>query len=247
MEFFMKEYKHFISLGYFCSIAMELDRIGLRDCLSPFDWIISDFKGVEKAITTNFSDFLNINNIYQNKREREYYKDVYYNFQFYHDFSKYEPLKDQLESVKLKYKRRIDRFYKNIQEPTLFLRYISSENGKEELTYIENNYKQILDMLKTYNKDNDLIFISNSNIKSNKLKIFYVEPDDNDVVARKPFLKNKMLYNYLNEFLYSNKRDNLKRYNKKQRWSVFSKVLKKLKNTFNKILKKEYIHEKQYE
>lgn len=26
----MKEYKNFISLGYFCSVALELERIGLR-------------------------------------------------------------------------------------------------------------------------------------------------------------------------------------------------------------------------
>ena len=40
-----KEYKHFISLGYFCSVAMELERFGLRSESGPFDWVISDMRG----------------------------------------------------------------------------------------------------------------------------------------------------------------------------------------------------------
>ena len=30
-----------VSLGCFCSAAMELERIGLRNCSLPFDWVIS--------------------------------------------------------------------------------------------------------------------------------------------------------------------------------------------------------------
>lgn len=50
---------HYISLGYFCSIAMELERLGLRSESSPFDWLISDFEGVIHAIENHFEDFLN--------------------------------------------------------------------------------------------------------------------------------------------------------------------------------------------
>lgn len=41
----MKKYENFISLGYFCSVALELQRLGLRSCSSPFDWCISEWSG----------------------------------------------------------------------------------------------------------------------------------------------------------------------------------------------------------
>jgi len=41
---------HYISLGYFCSIAMDLEKLGLRTESSPFDWLISDFEGVIRAL-----------------------------------------------------------------------------------------------------------------------------------------------------------------------------------------------------
>lgn len=39
---------NYISLGYFCSIAMDLEKLGLRNESLPFDWVISDFEGVSK-------------------------------------------------------------------------------------------------------------------------------------------------------------------------------------------------------
>lgn len=42
---FETNYKHVISLGFFCSVALELERKGLRDASYPFDWLISDFQG----------------------------------------------------------------------------------------------------------------------------------------------------------------------------------------------------------
>lgn len=53
-------YDNFISLGYFCDVAKDLEQLGLRDVSSPFDWCISDFRGVVAAIENNFHDFMNI-------------------------------------------------------------------------------------------------------------------------------------------------------------------------------------------
>ena len=47
-------YSNFISLGYFCGVAEDLERIGLRSFSSPFDWLITDFKGVIKLIENRF-------------------------------------------------------------------------------------------------------------------------------------------------------------------------------------------------
>ena len=46
---------NYISLGYFCSVASELERYGLRGESYPFDWVISDFGGVVEAIQNNFT------------------------------------------------------------------------------------------------------------------------------------------------------------------------------------------------
>ena len=135
-------YKHYISLGYFCSVALELERFGLRDASYPFDWIISDIKSVFECIENNFESILDINLLSQSQNEHKNYKNIKYGFYFFHDFDKYIPLSSQLDVVKKKYNRRIERFYNAIKEPTLFIRYISDEkktsDGKsEELAWIE--------------------------------------------------------------------------------------------------------------
>ena len=43
----MASYKHIISLGWFGSIAEELERLGLRSAIYPFDWILSDWETVK--------------------------------------------------------------------------------------------------------------------------------------------------------------------------------------------------------
>lgn len=69
----MKQYKHFISLGYFCSVALELERIGLRSSSSPFDWCISSYEGVIDAIENHFEGFLDYDCLLQSDTVREHY------------------------------------------------------------------------------------------------------------------------------------------------------------------------------
>ena len=117
----------YISLGYFCSVALDLEKLGLRSESSPFDWLISDFEGVITLIENRFDGFLRYEDLAQERVNRAFYRNTRYNISFYHDFDSLAPLADQLEQVQRKYNRRIDRFYKSIQEPTLFIRYISDE------------------------------------------------------------------------------------------------------------------------
>lgn len=120
----MKKYHHYISLGFFYSVALELERIGLRSTSSPFDWCISNFEGVIEAINNRFVDFFNYDYLFQSDKEHQNYLNTKYNIWFYHDFDKYHTLESQLQEVKQKYDRRINRFYEDISEPTLFIRYI---------------------------------------------------------------------------------------------------------------------------
>ncbi|PGY12671.1 DUF1796 family putative cysteine peptidase [Bacillus sp. AFS031507] len=232
----MNKYKNVISLGFFCSTALELKKIGLRDSSGPFDWIISDFKGIIDCIDNGFEDILKYGNMSQYKETPNYYVDTIYNFHFYHDFSRYDALSDQLPNVKDKYVRRIKRFYEKIKEPTLFIRYIKNQ---EEIIYIENNYEGIMSIIKKYNESNDLILISNDNIISNSLHTFRVQKDEGDSVARNFLDKNIELKNFLCSDIYDkDKRSaNLQVNDKNKQFQsylgkFFSKIKRKLKSPY---------------
>lgn len=66
----LKIFSNFISLGYFCSVALELERLGYRNFSNPFDWLISDFKGVLELIENDFENFLSMQYLFQNKKNK---------------------------------------------------------------------------------------------------------------------------------------------------------------------------------
>lgn len=234
-------FKHIVSLGFFCSVASEMEKIGLRGASYPFDWVISDFKYVIECIENNFDDFLNYNNLVQYENERDFYYDKKYKVHFYHDFSKYIDLNIQLDNVKNVYNRRIERFRNDIKESTLFLRYIKSTS---ELEYIENNYEYIIKLLKKFNPENELILIANNDIKSSFLNIYKVEKDMNDSVAREFLSKNSELRKYLLSDIYNceYRENNIKIYLNSEKKKKNMKYPKKIKNVYNKLFKKVYIH-----
>ena len=217
-----KYYKNYISLGYFCGVAQDLEKMGLRNQSSPFDWGISNFENVIDAIDNKFYGFMDYENLSQDVNIRNHYRDDLYRFYFFHDFSQYRSLDKQYEEVKNKYYRRINRFLQTIKEPTLFVRYISTEeldenNKSVELKWIECNYKRILSVLRKYNPENDIIFIGDEILKSNIIKIYMVKRDEGDVVSRIPIINNKELYPILSSIDFPGKKENIERYNRKNR------------------------------
>ena len=195
----MPKYQNVVSLGFFCSPAIELNNLNLRKSSQPFDWLISSkFNQVLELINNGFEDFLNPDFLFQLKQYPRYYRNIKYDIDFYHDFDELKSFNKQIDKIKQKYDRRIARFYNTIKEPTLFLRYICS---KEEVVYINNNYEKISKLLKTYNANNDIIFVANkedSYLKtSSDIKVWYVEKDNNDVVARHFLQKNPEIKAYI--------------------------------------------------
>jgi hypothetical protein len=137
----MEKYKNIVSLGYFCSPAMEFERINRRQFSLPFDWLItSRLSVVLELIDNGFEDFLNEEYMFQLKDYPSYYRNTRYNIDFYHDFSPLKSFGSQIDAVCKKYNRRIERFYSIIKEPTLFVRYIC----KDEIGYVSENYDLIL-------------------------------------------------------------------------------------------------------
>lgn len=191
-------YNNFISLGYFCNVASDLEELGFRNTSSPFDWNISVFEGVIDAIDNKFENFMNYEDLIQSQKYPSHYFDPHYKIWFFHDFNKYEPLKKQYTNVKNKYNRRIKRFLNNITEPTLFFRYIANEDEqKHELRWIEQNSLQIDNVIKRYNPKNKIIYIGDQYTYSNTIKIFHVTRDKNDLVSRHPIINNIELSNVM--------------------------------------------------
>ena len=249
---------NYISLGHACAIARNLEKLGLRNSSMPFDWSITNFEGVIKAINNNFANFLDYDLLFQNSQVLKHYKNTEYNIQFFHDFNKFETLEKQLPIVRAKYDRRIKRFYEEIQKPTTFIRYISPGNpidGKsEELIWIEENYDYIISTLKSFNPENDIIFIANKGIESSKIKIFNVEiVDKTDTINRMP-LNNNLELNafFMNKVDDKTRKSMIFKRNKARISNFFSNIvridsiIRIIKLTLYRCMSREYIHHKQY-
>ena len=237
-----------ISLGFFCGVAQELERIGLRNKSFPFDWVISgDFEKVIKLIESNFVSFMQKNDLFQEYSiNPQYYYDINNKIHFYHDFNKYQSFDSQFLKIKEKYQWRINRFYDTISHPTIFIRYVSS---KKELDFIKVKEHTINDLLKKFNDSNELIYIIDNTLQGTKLsnKVFYVYKDKNDSVARQFLIQKPELENYLRKMTYLSERqinNNIKRKSIKYIKQRFKQIMNKLFNGFKK--KNVYKYEKQY-
>lgn len=241
-------YKHIISLGSFCSPALEIERLGLRDGSYPFDWVLSrSMNNVVELISNGFSDLFNVDFFYQWKSQCSTYENIKCDIVFVHDFSQWIDLNSQLKHVIDKYQRRINRFYQAIQEKTLFVRYIESES---EYKYVEKNYKLILETLKSYNKENDILYIVNDDVgcQSNELRnAIMVQKDTNDSVARKFAEKNLQIAQILCTAYYSEKtrQSNLIFLRKKRKKEWMRKIRKRLTEYIKKKTETPYLFERQ--
>ena len=228
------KYQNIISLGFFCGPAQEIKSIGLRNASYPFDWIISNFESVLLLLKNNFKDFLKEEFLIIDKTEKELketyvIKNTKYDIKFFHDFKKGYSIYEQLPEIKEKYNRRIQRLYKTIEKSTLFIRYIKDE---EELFYIIHNLEDIKKFIKSFNLNNDIIFICNNDLndKVSNQNIYWVEKDNNYSVNRH-FLKSlKSLKKFIKKNVYYNKMERVKNiilYKKEQ-------LNKKIKNMRSK-------------
>ncbi len=93
-------------------------------------------------------------------------------------------------------------------------------------------------IIKDYNKENDIIYIANSDIgeKIDNIKIYYVDKDPNDSVSRIFLEKSPDLKEYILDVVEpcEDKRP-------KKKTSILTKVYKKLRLKFNLV----YKHSKQ--
>lgn len=197
-------YRHVISLGYFCSTALELQRYGLRDASYPLDWNITPIQSALSMIQSGFDGFMEFDRLSQ---EPQRVLDTGSGIYLYNDFDTSRPMLQQYEAVRAKYARRIERFRHATRQPTLFVRYINSEvhppghvdslmaPNLEEFTYLNEHMVDVLAILRQANPRNDLLLVGNTGLPKvcGGLPVYTVTPDDYDWVARKFLQKNPEL------------------------------------------------------
>lgn len=248
---FSKEYMHYISLGYNCYVASDLEKLGLRDSAYPFDWIKSDWTSVEFFIRTNFENFLIYDNLYQHKNSLSAYIDKVYNIDFLHDFDKKHSLKKQLDKVRNKYMRRAARFYESAKSPTLFIRYIRNEN---ELEYLKKNYSSVIELLKSFCADNDIVFICSDVFTRDEAYIpnmVLVKKMEEQEFIDNPIMLSEELTALLKDKNYPDREKNLtflkeKEKRKESERNVQSSSLqRRIKRAYERRFLTDYVHSKQ--
>ena len=149
-------FKNYISLGWFCGPAASLENLGFRTASGPFDWYISEFRGVIDVIENNFENFLIFENLVKHIDSKYYFEDKKHGFLYNHESGIEEKQDYKYYMIKKKYQRRCDRFLKNIQEPTCLFRAIKDI---DEIAYINENHKEIDKLFKRFNVENKVIYI----------------------------------------------------------------------------------------
>lgn len=160
-------YDDVISLGQNCYTAIHLRKYGLRKYAGPLDWFVSpDLSSINKLLKNNFIDFMDLKNMHALPDKNVLFhdgviqpvyshiiKDTKYNVTSYHDF----PIisnKDWFityQDFKQKLDRRIDNFYKRMQnsQSILFVRWGGDLTETLELqsilsNIVKNNFKILL-------------------------------------------------------------------------------------------------------
>jgi hypothetical protein len=152
-----------ISLGSSCSISHNLQLLNKREESLPFDWIKSSrLSSINLMIRTDFTKLWDKTEyklkkesdkfFIQNDKLENNYTDVniYYHqtylINFYHDFEKSIDFNISFDKFKVKYKRRVNRFFNLIinSKEILFIReqinpkHIKIEDIKEFIKLIKN-------------------------------------------------------------------------------------------------------------
>lgn len=239
-----RDFVHYISLGHSCYVAEELEGYALRDASYPFDWVASEWHGVESCIRTGFESFLDYDELYQMRKYHHAYRNDKLGIEFFHDFKKNYSLKSQLPPVRKKYTRRIERFYRSITEPTLFFRYIRDEG---ELEFINKNHGEILSFLKGFCKENEIIYISHEKPRQTAIPcLFFVKKDEGEKVTKTPLSQNAGLEKIMKSLSSPSKDKNIE-FEKKKAEAKTEKmqIRRKLEKFAQKHIFKDYIHDKQ--
>lgn len=245
----MNEYKHIISLGFFCGTAQEIERRGFRDASYPFDWLrTKSLEHVLQILKNGMCDMLNPSMLFQEVLTSRTYINVDYKIAYVHDFSEWKSFDSQIEEVTKKYQKRVDALKKAINERTLFIRYIFDQ---DEADYICSNYDYIMSILRASNSNNDCFFIANNDIEVNsKLNsfVFMVNKDKGDSVARRFMLQTPRLVELISKnYSAESVRKNMEFFNQKEKKKKINTYKRKVISAKHRLFDKRYVHTQRYD
>ena len=224
-----RRYQRVISLGYFCDVARELQRYGLRDASYPFDWVVSDIRAVLTLLEADDDGLLRLENLNRDPARPHVVRDQSLGglgVWFFNDFDADQGIEPQLPAVRAKYSRRMQRLRRSASRPTLFVRYV---HDRDEQAFLEANIGRLLGILRGLNSKNDLVLIGSVGYAetSDGLEIHLVEPDPGEDVARQFLRKDARLHRMFQRLNYplSRRIPNYLRYlvGKRRRWSERSR------------------------
>lgn len=222
MEQIKITFENFISLGCNCGVACALERYGLRSSRSPFDWCISDWMGIEKALATEFKGFMELENL--DLEQKGQFRDIYYNIYYPHELLAGESLENKFAEIKHKFNKDILRFYESIKSTTCFIRAIQN---KEELLYLEENFTRIESIIKKYNPNNSIVFLVQESDFNDLIRlplVFKVDNYSNEDCERNiMFEHNPKLVEYLHKVSREDYRARNLQYSVKKLWNMHDK------------------------
>ncbi len=131
-----------------------MSRLGLRGCSGPFDWYYSDFAPVLLCIENEFSDFFARENLEQYPKYPRTFIDKKYGFLSFHDIR--TDLDEDYPVFCKRYNDRAQRFLEAVKKPTCFFRAV---RNAAEVKYILDNKDYIENLLRRYNKENEVIYL----------------------------------------------------------------------------------------
>lgn len=237
---------NFISLGCCCYVAGDLERMGLRNSSMPFDWTRTRLRVIKDALFNQFENYLLYDDLYQYKNNPHIYEGCDAGVVFPHDFVAWRSLKSQFSNVKEKYQRRINRFFIEIEKPTVVIRYCWDE---EELNELLQTYDEWTSFFKKYNENNEFVIITHNGIREERpeqMNIFFVEKGEDGKDNLNPIRNCPELYVILNEAKFKNREKNIQHYEKKCNGNrTLKERVQRKWFGLQKKRRKTYVHNKQ--
>lgn len=111
------------SIGCDCTTAITMVRLGLRKYSGPLDWVRGGtFRARMELLINGFKNYLDDHLIsVKSNEDTHIVYNTLNNIEFVHDFPEIFDFESVLKSVKIKYLRRINRFYSRLELSESFL------------------------------------------------------------------------------------------------------------------------------
>lgn len=198
-----------ISLGFNCTITLQLKHHKLRQRAFPFDWNITSLQGLCEVIDNHFADFLNPQ--YLNVRTGKTYipgvTNAKYNIALAHDFPEVNGAVpphylDHLPDIQEQYFRRIKRFYNacNSAEKVYFFRTKFWWWPLQSDVQDKKNVRKLRDILiKNFPSDNWVLVVISDDAQykndwhMSKVKNFYMSEQGTDDEWKSIFRKLSLI------------------------------------------------------